>query len=99
MRGLGTPARHLQQLEQSIAAGCKHSNSKSEQDSMDVNDNFCRVEEELFGSEGGRESAGGGGGSSDTLQETAAKQTRKRPREATMKIAGEEEDGAQGKSG
>ena len=42
---------------------------------MDVNDDF-RVEEELSGSEGGRESAGGA--NCDTQQETAAKQSRKR---------------------
>ena len=50
---------------------------------MDINDKF-RLEEELFGSEGRRESKGEW--SCDTLQETAAKQTRKRPREPTVKI-------------
>ena len=44
---------------------------------MDVNNDF-RLEEELSGSEGGRESAGGP--SSDMRQETAAKQTKKRRR-------------------
>ena len=42
---------------------------------MDVNGNF-RLEEELFGSEGGRESVGEW--SCETLQETMAKQTKKR---------------------
>ena len=50
---------------------------------MDVNDNF-QLEEELSGSEDGRESAGGA--SSDTRKETVAKQTRKRQREPTVKI-------------
>ena len=42
---------------------------------MDVNNDF-RLEEELFGSEGGRESAREW--SSDMPQETVAKQTKKR---------------------
>ena len=50
---------------------------------MDVNDDF-RLEEQLFGSEGGRESTGEW--SSDTPQETTAKQTKKRPRVPTVKI-------------
>ena len=63
---------------------------------MDVNDNF-RVEEELFGSEGGRESAGGG--SCDTRQETATKQSRKRRREPTIKIEEKKKTGPKGTAG
>ena len=63
---------------------------------MDVNNNF-RLEEELFGSEGGRESVGEW--SFDTPQETAAKQTRKRPREPTMKIEEKKKMGPKGKAG
>ena len=50
---------------------------------MEINNDF-RLNEELFGSEGGRESAGEW--RFGMLQETAANQTRKRPREPTMKI-------------
>ena len=50
---------------------------------MDVNDDFC-LEEDLYGSEDRRESAGEW--SSVMPQEAAAKQTRKRRREPTMKI-------------
>ena len=63
---------------------------------MDVNDDF-RLEEELSGSEGGRESAGGA--SSDTRQETATKQTRKRRREPTIKIEEKKKTGPKGKAG
>ena len=63
---------------------------------MDVNDDL-HLEEELFGSEGGRESTGGW--SSDTWQETVAKQTRKRPREPTVKIEEKKEMGPKGKAG
>ena len=63
---------------------------------MDVNDDF-RLEEELFGRKGGRESAGGW--SSNTQQETTAKQTRKRPREPTVKIEEKKKIGPRGKAG
>ena len=63
---------------------------------MDVHDDF-HLEEELFGSEGGRESMGEW--SSDTPQETAAKQTRKRPREPTLKIEEKKKTGPKGKVG
>ena len=63
---------------------------------MDVNDDFC-LEEELSGSEGGRESAREW--SSDMRQESAAKQTRKRPREPTMKIEEKKKTGPKGKAG
>ena len=63
---------------------------------MDVNNNF-RLEEELFGSEGGRESEGEW--SSDTPQETVAKQTRKRPREPIVKIEEMKKMGRKGKVG
>ena len=63
---------------------------------MDVNDDF-RVEEELSGSEGGRESAGGA--SCDTRQETAAKQSRKRRREPTVKIEEKKKTGPKGAAG
>ena len=62
---------------------------------MDVNDDF-RLEEELFGSEGGRESAGEW--SSDAPQEIVAKQTRNRPREPTMKIEEMKKTGCKGKA-
>ena len=62
---------------------------------MDVNDDF-RLEE-LFGSEGGRESVGDW--SSDTWQEIAAKQTRKRRREPTMKMEEKKKTGPKGKAG
>ena len=63
---------------------------------MDVNDDF-RLEEELSGSEGNREFAGGcqfwhaAGNYSKTNQEEAKRTYRK--------DRGEEQDGAQGKSG
>ena len=60
---------------------------------MDVNDDF-RVEEELSGSEGGRESAGGA--SCDTRQETTAKQSRKKRREPTIKIEEKKKMGSKG---
>ena len=63
---------------------------------MDVNDNF-QLEEELSGSEGGRESAGRA--SCDTWQETVAKQSRKRQREPTVKIEEKEKTGPKGKAG
>ena len=63
---------------------------------MDVNNNF-RLEEELFGTEGGRQSAGEW--SSDMAQETAAKQTRKRPREPTVKIEEKKKMGSKRKVG
>ena len=63
---------------------------------MDVNDDF-RLEEELSGSEGGRESAGGA--SCDMRQETAAKQSRKRRREPTVKIEEKKKTGPKGKGG
>ena len=63
---------------------------------MKVNNNF-RLEEELFGKEGGRKSAGEW--SSDTPQETAAKQTRKRQREPTVKIEEKKKTGPKGKAG
>ena len=63
---------------------------------MDVNDDF-RLEEELSGSEGGRESVGGA--SCDTWQETVAKQTRKRQREPTVKIKEKKKTGPKGKVG
>ena len=61
---------------------------------MDVDDNFC-LEEELFGSEGGRESAREW--SCETLQEIVAKQTRKRPREPSVKIEEKKKTGPKGK--
>ena len=70
-----TAARHLQQLEQSVATGCKHSDSKSDR-IVWTSTTIFRLEEGLSGSKGGRESAGGG--SCDMRQETAAKQSRKR---------------------
>ena len=63
---------------------------------MDVNDDF-RLEEELSGSEGGRESMGGA--SCDTRQETATKQSRKRRREPTLKIEEKKKTGPKGKAG
>ena len=63
---------------------------------MDVNDNF-RVEEEVSGSEGRRESAGGA--SCDTRQETTAKQSRKRQREPTVKIEEKKKTGPKGTAG
>ena len=63
---------------------------------MDVNNDF-RLEEELFGSKGGRESARGW--SFDTRQEIAIKQTRKRQREHTMKIKEKKKTGPKGKAG
>ena len=63
---------------------------------MDVNDDFW-LEEELSGSEGGRESAGGA--SCDTQQETKAKQTKKRRREPTVKIEEKKKTGPKGKAG
>ena len=63
---------------------------------MDVNSDFD-LEEELFGSEGRRESVGEW--SSDTPQETMVKQTRKRPREPTMKIEEKKKIGPKGKAG
>ena len=63
---------------------------------MDINNNF-HLEEELFRSKGGREFAGEW--SFDTLQENAAKQTRKRPRELAVKTEGMKKTGVQGKSG
>ena len=42
---------------------------------------------------------GGGGASSDTWQETATKQTRKRPREPTVKIEEKKKTGPKGKAG
>ena len=63
---------------------------------MDVNDDFW-LEEELSGSEGRREFAGGW--SFDTRQETVAKQTRKRPREPTVKIEEKKKMGLKGKVG
>ena len=63
---------------------------------MDVNDDF-RLEEELFGSEGRRESRGEW--SSNTLQEIVAKQTGKRPREPTMKIKEKKNTGPKEKAG
>ena len=68
---------------------------------MDVNNDF-RVEEELSGSEGGRESVcvgGGGGFSCDTQQETVAKQSRKRQREPTVKIEEKKKTGPKGTVG
>ena len=64
---------------------------------MDVNNDF-HLEEELFGSEGGRESAGGAGVLT-RLKETVAKQTRKRPREPTVKIEEKKKTGPKGKVG
>ena len=63
---------------------------------MDVNDAF-HLEEELSGSEGGRESTGEW--SSDTRQETTAKQTRKRPREPIVKIEEKKKTEPKGKAG
>ena len=65
---------------------------------MDINDNFG-LEEELFGNEGKRESVVEW--SSDTPQEIVAKQTRKRPREPTMKIEKKKKKktGPKGKAG
>ena len=63
---------------------------------MDVNDDFW-VEEDLSGSEGGRESVGGA--SCDTRQETAAKQSRKRRREPTVKIEEKKKTGPKGTVG
>ena len=51
----------------------------------------------MFGSKGGRESAGEW--SCETLQETVAKQTKKRPREPTMKIKEKKKRGPKGKVG
>ena len=62
---------------------------------MDVNNDFCL--EELAGSKGRRESAVGW--SSDARQETTAKQTRKRPREPTIKIEEKKKTGPKGKGG
>ena len=63
---------------------------------MDVSNNFW-VEEELSRSEGGRESVGGA--SCDTWQETAAKQSRKRRREPTVKIEEKKKTGPKGTAG
>ena len=63
---------------------------------MDVNDDF-HSEEELFASESGRESAGEW--SCETPQETMATQTRKRPREPTMKIEEKKKTWPKGKAG
>ena len=63
---------------------------------MDVDNNF-HLEEELSGSEGGRESAGEW--ICDTPQETATKQTRKRPREPIVNIEEKKKTGPKGKAG
>ena len=62
---------------------------------MDVN-NIFRLEEELFGSEGRRESVRGW--SSDAQQETTAKQTNKRQREPIVKIEEKKKTGPKGKA-
>ena len=61
-----------------------------------MNEDF-HLEEELFGSEGGRESAREW--SCDTLHETVAKQTKKRPREPTVRIEEKKKTGPKGKVG
>ena len=66
---------------------------EDQQHSMDVN-NDIRVEEDLSGT---TESAGGA--SSDVGQDTAAKQTRKRRREPTVKIEEKKKMGPKGKGG
>ena len=66
---------------------------EDQQHSMDVNNNI-RVEENLSGM---TESVGGA--SSDAGQNTAAKQTRKRRREPTVKIEEKKKTGPKGKGG
>ena len=66
---------------------------EDQQHSMDVN-NDIRVEEDLSGM---AESAGGA--SSDAGKDTAAKQTRKRRREPTVKIEEKKKTGPKGKGG
>ena len=63
---------------------------------MDIN-KYYHLEEELFESKCRRESAGEW--SSDTPQGIVAKQTRKRPREPTVKIEEKKEIGPKGKVG
>ena len=63
---------------------------------MDSNNDF-RLEEELLGSESGRESTGEW--SCHTPQETAAKETKKRRREPTMKFEENKKTGPKGKAG
>ena len=64
---------------------------------MDVNDDF-RLEEELSGSEGRRESAGGGAVLTHgrTLEQN---KVRKRRREPTVKIEEKKKTGPKGKAG
>ena len=63
---------------------------------MDTNNDF-RLEGELLGSESGRESAGEW--SCHAPQETAAKETKKRRSEPTMKIEENRKTGPKGKAG
>ena len=63
---------------------------------MEVNDNF-RLEDELFGSESRRASAREW--SCQMLQETIAKETKKRQREPILKIEEKKKMGPKGKAG
>ena len=87
-----TPAHHLENLQQPVAAGCKRSDRRPATQ-------YGRERRSPGG--GGPIWTGriGGGGSSDAGKDTAAKRSRKRRREPTVKIEEKKKTGPKGKGG